>query len=63
MQRGWQKGEIVWNSGFLSIIYLDKKYSAGYNVMVIGHIEKEDLKILYIYKKFYFLTIENIYLS
>lgn len=46
MQMGWQNGDIVWNGGFLSIIYLDEKYSQGYNVMVIGHIEKEDLKIL-----------------
>lgn len=46
MQRGWQNGDIVWNGGFLSIIYFDEKYSFGYNVMVIGHIKKEDLKIL-----------------
>ncbi len=46
MQRGWQNGDIVWNGGFLSIIYFDKKCSSGYNVMVIGHIEKEDLKNL-----------------
>ncbi len=46
MQRGWKNGDIVWNGGFLSIIYFDEKYSSGYNVMVIGHIEKEDLKKL-----------------
>ncbi len=46
MQRGWQNGDIVWNGGFLSIIYFDEKYSSGYNVMVIGHIEKEDLKLI-----------------
>lgn len=46
MQRGWKNGDIVWNGGFLSIIYFDEKYSSGYNVMAIGHIEKEDLKIL-----------------
>ena len=42
MQRGRQNGDIVWNGGFLLIIYFDAKYSSGYNVMVIGHIEKED---------------------
>lgn len=46
MQRGWQNGDIVWNGGFLSIIYFDEKYSSGYNVMAIGHIEKEDLKLI-----------------
>lgn len=46
MQRGWKNGDIVWNGGFLSIIYADEKYSQGYNVMVVGYIEKEDLKIL-----------------
>ena len=46
MQRGWENGDIMWNGGFLSIIYSNEKYSASYNVMVIGHIEKEDLKFL-----------------
>lgn len=46
MQRSWQNGDILWNGGFLSIIYLDEKYSQGYNVMVIGHVKKEDLKLL-----------------
>ncbi len=46
MQRGWKNGDIVWSGGFLSIIYFDEKYSSGYNVMIIGHTEKEDLKII-----------------
>lgn len=46
MQKGWKKGDIIWYGGFLSINYLDEIYSFGYNVMVIGHIEKEDLKLI-----------------
>lgn len=46
MQRGWKKGDIIWYGGFLSINYLGEIYSNGYNVMVIGHIKKEDLKLI-----------------
>lgn len=45
-KKGWKKGDIIWSSGFLSIIHLDEKCSSGYNVMVIGHVEKEDLKLI-----------------
>ena len=29
MQKDWEKGNIIWCGGFLSIIYLDEKYSSG----------------------------------
>lgn len=46
MKKGWKNGDIVWGGGFLSIMYRGEKDSLGYNLMVIGSVEKEDLQIL-----------------
>lgn len=46
MKRGWENGDIIWGGGFLSIMYRAEKDSLGYNLMVIGSIEKDDLQIL-----------------
>lgn len=46
MQKGWHNGDIIWSGGFFSIMYRAEKDSLGYNVMIIGSVEKEDLKRL-----------------
>ena len=61
MQKGWEKGDIIWYGGFLSINYLDEIYSFGYNVMVIGHIEKEDLKLIKLLPKEISFEFKSVY--
>lgn len=46
MKRGWHNGDVVWGGGFLSIMFRAEKDSLGYNLMIIGSVEKEDLQIL-----------------
>lgn len=43
MRKGWHNSD---GSGFLAIMYRGEKDSLGYNLMVIGSVEKEDLQIL-----------------
>lgn len=51
MQRGWKNGDIAWNGGLFSILYEAEQYSFGYNVMIIGFIDKSALRLFKIFPK------------
>lgn len=46
MKKGWCNGDIIWGGGFLSIMFRAEKDSLGYNLMIIGSVEKEELQKL-----------------
>ena len=47
MQSSWKNGDISLDGGWFALLYSGQKQSATYrNMMIIGHILDEDLKLI-----------------